>query len=45
MSILTTLHREQNNTLVMITHEPDIAHYCQRIIRIKDGQVVAEEMF
>lgn len=43
MSILTALHHEQNNTLVMITHEADIAHYCQRIIRIKDGQIVAEE--
>jgi ABC-type lipoprotein export system ATPase subunit len=27
----------------MITHEADIAHYCQRIIHLKDGQVEAEE--
>ena len=43
ISILTTIHNEQNNTLVMITHEADIAHYCQRIIHFKDGQVEAEE--
>jgi len=43
MSILTTLHNEQNNTLVMITHEADIAHHCQHIIHFKDGQVEAEE--
>ena len=43
ISILTALHTEQNNTLVMITHEADIAHHCQRIIRIKDGQIVGEE--
>jgi putative ABC transport system ATP-binding protein len=43
ISILTTIHNEQNNTLVMITHEADIAHYCQRIIHLKDGQVEAEE--
>ena len=43
ISILTKLHNEQNNTLVMITHEADIAHYCQRIIHLKDGQVEAEE--
>ncbi len=43
MSILTTLHSEQGITLVMITHELNIARYCQRIIRLKDGQVVAEE--
>ncbi len=44
ISILTTLHEEQNNTLIMITHDADIAHRCHRIIQIKDGQVVAEEM-
>jgi putative ABC transport system ATP-binding protein len=43
MSILTSLHSEQGITLVMITHEANIAGYCQRIIRLKDGQVVAEE--
>ena len=43
ISILTKLHNEQNNTLVMITHEADIAHSCQRIIHLKDGQVEAEE--
>ena len=43
ISILTKLHNEQKNTLIMITHEADIAHYCQRIIHLKDGQVEAEE--
>jgi len=43
ISILTTLHSEQDITLVIITHEADIAHHCQRIIYLKDGQVVAEE--
>ncbi len=43
MSILTSLHSEHGVTLVMITHEANIARYCQRIIRIKDGEVVAEE--
>jgi len=41
--ILTTLHREQGITLVMITHDAHVAHYCQRIIRIMDGTVVGEE--
>lgn len=43
ISILTTLHTEHNNTLVMITHEADIAHHCQRIVHIRDGQIVTEE--
>ncbi|MBL7126972.1 MAG: ABC transporter ATP-binding protein [Dehalococcoidales bacterium] len=43
ISILTSLHAEQGITLVIITHDTDIAHHCQRIINLKDGQVVAEE--
>jgi len=43
ISILTKLHGEQGITLVMITHDTKIAHHCQRIINIKDGQVMAEE--
>ena len=43
ISILTSLHAEQGITLLMITHDPSIAHHCQRIIHFKDGQVVAED--
>ena len=43
ISILTTLHSEQGITLVIVTHESNIAHQCQRIIHLKDGEVVAEE--
>ena len=43
ISILTSLHSEQGITLVMITHDSNIAHHCQRIIHLKDGQVVVEE--
>ena len=41
--ILTSLHAEQGITLVMITHELNIARHCQRIIHFSDGQVVKEE--
>ena len=43
ISILTSLHAEQNVTLLMVTHDSNIAQHCQRIIHLKDGQVVAEE--
>jgi putative ABC transport system ATP-binding protein len=43
MSILSNLHTEKNITLVMVTHDPNIARYCQRIIHIEDGQIVSEE--
>ena len=42
MAILTELHREQGNTLVMITHEAEMARHCKHIIHLKDGEVVGE---
>ncbi len=43
ISILTSLHAERNITVVMITHDANIAHHCQRIIHLMDGQVESEE--
>jgi len=43
ISILTSLHAEQGITLLVITHDANIAHHCQRIIHFKDGQVEREE--
>ena len=43
ITILTSLHSEQGITLLMVTHDANIAHHCQRIIHFKDGQVVMEE--
>jgi putative ABC transport system ATP-binding protein len=43
ISILTSLHAERGITLVMITHDPAIAHRCQRIVHIKDGLVEKDE--
>ena len=43
MNILSTLHSERGITMVMITHDNKIAHYCQRIIHIEDGQIKSEE--
>ena len=43
MSILSSLHRDQAITLLVITHDSNVAGHCQRIIRLMDGQVVAEE--
>jgi len=43
ISILTSLHAEQGITLLMITHDANIAHHCQRVVHLKDGQVESEE--
>jgi putative ABC transport system ATP-binding protein len=43
ISILISLHAEQGITLVVVTHDANIAQHCQRIIHLKDGEIVAEE--
>lgn len=39
MEILKGLHAE-GKTIIMVTHEPDIAAYAERTIHIKDGEIV-----
>ena len=34
---------DQGITIVVVTHEADIARYCKRIIRMRDGKVIADE--
>jgi len=43
ISILISLHAEQGITLVVVTHDANIANHCQRIIHLRDGEVVGEE--
>ncbi|WP_181707704.1 ABC transporter ATP-binding protein [Chthonobacter rhizosphaerae] len=39
MHLLTALNRERGITVVMVTHEPDIAAHARRVIRFKDGRI------
>jgi putative ABC transport system ATP-binding protein len=43
VTILTSLCAERGITVLVVTHDANIAHHCQRIIHLKDGEVVAEE--
>ena len=40
MELLCTLNKEQGQTLVLVTHAPEVGSRASRIIRMRDGQVV-----
>ncbi|MEE9188290.1 MAG: ABC transporter ATP-binding protein [Anaerolineales bacterium] len=42
MKILINLNEERKTTLVIVTHDPEIAEHTQRVIQIRDGIVVEE---
>ncbi len=39
MDLITAFNREQGITVLMVTHEPDMAAYAKRIVRFVDGRV------
>ncbi len=44
MALLTNLNRERGITIVMVTHEPDIAVYARRTVRFVDGRVESDRV-
>ncbi len=42
MGIFQKLNRESGMTIIVVTHEPDIAEYSNRIMRFKDGHLVSD---
>jgi putative ABC transport system ATP-binding protein len=43
MDLLTLLNRDSGITIIMVTHEPDMATYAKRIIHFLDGTVALDE--
>jgi len=43
MELFTNLNAESNITIILITHEHDIAEYSKRIIKFRDGCIVSDE--
>ncbi len=42
MSLFQELNRERGITIVLVTHEPDIAGYAKRVIVMRDGRIVRD---
>ena len=42
MGVIDVLHR-QGNTIILVTHEPDIAVYAHRVVHLRDGKVEKDE--
>ncbi len=42
MDLFHDLHEQNGKTIVLITHNPELAEECQRILTLKDGRIVAE---
>ena len=43
MLLLNELHR-QGNTIIIVTHERDIARHAQRVLSILDGQIAEDSL-
>lgn len=44
MNFFVELNQKAGKTIVIVTHEPDIAEYCKRVVRFKDGKVISDEV-
>ena len=43
MDLFHKLHKERHMTIVLITHSPELAQETERIITIKDGNIISDE--
>ena len=44
MDFFVKLNEEHKKTIVLVTHEPDIARFCKRVVKFKDGNIVSDEV-
>jgi putative ABC transport system ATP-binding protein len=44
MRLLANLNKERGRTVILITHEQDIARFANRVVELRDGQIVRDAM-
>ena len=44
MEFFVSLNEKAGKTIILVTHEPDIAEYCKRVVRFKDGNIISDEV-
>ena len=44
MEFFCKLNEVHGKTIVLVTHEPDIAEYCKRVVKFKDGNIISDEV-
>ena len=43
LALIDDLHCEFNTTILLVTHNPQAAHHCDRVVVLHDGQIVSDE--
>ncbi len=44
MNFFVKMNEEMGKTIVLVTHESDIAEYCKRVVHFKDGSIISDEV-
>lgn len=44
MDFFVKLNEKGKKTIILVTHEPDIAEYAKRVVRFKDGKIISDEV-
>ncbi|MEC8339623.1 MAG: ABC transporter ATP-binding protein [Nanoarchaeota archaeon] len=43
IELLQELHKKEKKTIIVVTHEPEIAKVAQRVIEVKDGKIISDK--